>query len=101
MEPIVPRPPAQASTEQLHLLVETIGDYAIFLLDGQGYIRTWNTGARRIKGYAPEEIIGEHFSRFYTEEDLARDHPAAELEIAREVGRYEEEGWRVRKDGSR
>jgi PAS domain S-box-containing protein len=87
--------------DQLRLLVDAVGDYAIFLLDIHGNIETWNTGARRLKGYAPEEIIGRHFSTFYTPEDIARDHPAEELEIAAREGRYEEEGWRVRKDGSR
>jgi PAS domain S-box-containing protein len=87
--------------EQLRLLVDAVGEYAIFLLDRGGHIQTWNTGARRLKGYAPEEIIGRHFSVFYTQEDIARDHPADELAIAAREGRYEEEGWRLRKDGSR
>ena len=86
--------------EQLRLLVEAVTDYAIFLLDREGRVLTWNAGARRIKGYAPEEIIGQHFSTFYTEEDRERGHPDAELEIAERDGRYEEEGWRVRRDGS-
>src|SRR4051794_623835 len=90
-----------ATPEQLVQLLEAVADYAIFLLSPDGRIRSWNTGARRLKGYEAEEIIGRHFSRFYTPEDLARDHPAHELEIAAEHGRYEEEGWRVRKDGSR
>jgi PAS domain S-box-containing protein len=87
--------------DQLRLLVEAVGDYAIFLLDREGYVQTWNEGGRRIKGYADEEIIGQHFSRFYTEDAQARSHPAHELEIAEREGRYQEEGWRVRKDGSR
>jgi PAS domain S-box-containing protein len=87
--------------DQLRLLVDAVGDYAIFLLDPAGHIRSWNTGARRIKGWSADEIIGRHFSTFYTPEDLERDHPAHELEIAAREGRYEEEGWRVRKDGSR
>lgn len=82
------------------LLVESVKDYAIFLLDENGIIESWNEGARRNKGYTAEEIIGRHFSIFYTPEDLARSHPAKELEIAKKTGRYEEEGWRVRKDGS-
>src|ERR1700761_4761459 len=94
-------PPSRATPDQLALLIDTVADYAIFLLDAEGRIRSWNTGARRIKGWTADEIIGEPFSRFYTPEDLARDHPAHELEIARATGRYEEEGWRVRKDGSR
>jgi PAS domain S-box-containing protein len=86
---------------QLALLVLTASDYAIFMLDPDGRVRTWNTGAERMKGYAREEIVGRHFSAFYTPEDVARDHPANELRIAARDGRYEEEGWRVRKDGTR
>jgi PAS domain S-box-containing protein len=89
------------STEVFQLLVSSVRDYAIFMLDPNGNIATWNRGAERIKGYKPEEIIGSHFSRFYTEEDMAIDKPARELEIAREVGSVEDEGWRVRKDGTR
>jgi PAS domain S-box-containing protein len=70
------------------------------MLDPVGHILSWNQGARELKGYEPEEAIGRHFSVFYTAEDRARDHPGAELEIARRAGRYEEEGWRVRKDGT-
>jgi PAS domain S-box-containing protein len=86
---------------QLSLLVSSAVDYAIFMLDPEGRITTWNAGAEKIKGYTRDEIVGRHFSVFYTPEDLARDHPAEELRIARRDGRYEEEGWRVRKDGSR
>jgi PAS domain S-box-containing protein len=82
-------------------LVLSVRDYAIFMLDPTGRIRSWNPGAQALKGYSPEEIIGRHFSTFYTEADRARDHPANELEIATREGRYEEEGWRIRKDGSR
>ena len=89
------------SEERFRLLVEGVRDYAIFMLDPEGYITTWNAGAERFKGYRAEEIIGQHFSRFYTPEDVARRHPWNELEIAVREGRYEEEGWRVRKDGSR
>lgn len=89
------------SEERFRLLVEGMQDYAIFLLDPEGRIATWNAGAERFKGYEPEEIIGEHFSRFYTPEDIARRHPWNELEVAAREGRYEEEGWRVKKDGSR
>jgi PAS domain S-box-containing protein len=81
-------------------LVSSVRDYAIFMLDPAGHILSWNTGAERLKGYAPDEIIGRHFSTFYTDEDRARNHPAHELEIAVREGRYEEEGWRVRKDGT-
>jgi PAS domain S-box-containing protein len=77
-----------------------VRDYAIFMLDPAGHILTWNAGAHRLKGYRPEEIIGRHFSTFYTADDRARNHPARELEIAAREGRYEEEGWRIRKDGT-
>lgn len=83
------------------LLVESVVDYAIFALDATGHIRTWNAGAERIKGYRPDEIIGKHFSIFYPEEDLAWNKPAYELEVASREGKFEDEGWRVRKDGSR
>jgi PAS domain S-box-containing protein len=84
--------------------VEAIGsirDYGIFLLDPEGNILTWNEGARRIEGYSEAEIVGRNFSLFYTESDKRRGHPQAELKEAKKVGRYEEEGWRVRKDGSK
>jgi PAS domain S-box-containing protein len=87
--------------ERLVLLVEQVRDYAIFMLDTGGHIATWNRGAERIKGYRADEIIGRHFSTFYTPDAVARDHPAYELEVAIKEGRFEEEGWRVRKDGSR
>lgn len=87
--------------EQLHLLVEAVQDYAIFMLDPTGHIRTWNAGARRIKQYAASEIIGQHFSAFYPEEDKRNGKPQWELEVAQKDGRFEDEGWRIRKDGSR
>jgi len=83
------------------LLVETVRDYAIFVLDPQGNVATWNIGAERLKGYAPSEIIGLHFSKFYPPEDLASRKPWRELEVAKREGRVEDEGWRLRKDGSR
>ena len=89
------------SEERFRLLVEQVKDYAIFLLDAKGKIATWNQGAARLKGYTADEILGKHFSIFYPPEDIARDHPTHELSIAIRDGRYEEEGWRVRKDGSR
>lgn len=92
---------ANRQLAEFQRLVTSVRDYAIFMLDPSGRIRSWNTGARRLKGYAPEEIIGRHFSTFYLPEDRARDHPGWELEEAQREGRYEEEGWRVRKDGSR
>lgn len=92
---------AAQDEERYKLLVNNISDYAIFLIDPQGVILSWNKGAEKLKGYSPKEIIGKHFSIFYTEADLARSHPAHELEIAKKVGRYEEEGWRVKKDGTK
>ena len=89
------------SEEQFRRLVQGVTDYAIYMLNSAGYISSWNLGAQRIKGYAPEEIIGQHFSRFYTEEDQQAGLPQKALEIARREGRYEKEGWRVRKDGTR
>jgi PAS domain S-box-containing protein len=86
---------------RFRILVQGVTDYAIFMLDPQGLVTNWNAGAQRIKGYKPEEIIGEHFSRFYTPEDLAAGLPKRALSTALETGKYEAEGWRVRKDGSR
>lgn len=89
------------SEERFRLLVHSVEDYAIFMLDPTGRITTWNAGAERIKGYTAEEITGQHFSVFYTAEDLASGKPSKELVTAVEAGHYEEEGWRVRKDGTR
>ncbi|HVW94050.1 MAG TPA: PAS domain S-box protein [Devosia sp.] len=83
------------------LLVHALTDYAVFMLDANGYVASWNAGAERIKGYTAEEILGRHFSRFYTEEDRASGLPARALATAAAEGRFELEGWRVRKDGSR
>jgi PAS domain S-box-containing protein len=88
-------------TDVFRLLVESVRDYAIFLLDPQGHIRSWNAGAQRIKGYSASDIIGKHFSIFYPPTDVRRGKPDYELRVAIEEGRYEEEGWRVRKDGTR
>jgi PAS domain S-box-containing protein len=88
------------SERNFRLLVENVTDYALYMLDPTGVITSWNVGGQRIKGYAPAEIIGRHFSCFYTEVDRANGKPARALCIAREQGRYEEEGWRVRKDGT-
>jgi len=87
--------------EKLRLLVSGVRDYAIVMLDPEGRITTWSEGAERIKGYRAEEIIGQHFSKFYTAEQAAAGKPALELKDAAERGRFEEEGWRVRKGGSR
>ncbi len=88
------------SEERFRLLVEQVQDYAIFMLDPQGYIVSWNAGAQRIKGYTADEIIGSHFSRFYPPDALAAGKPEHELVVARAQGRVEDENWRVRKDGS-
>jgi PAS domain S-box-containing protein len=83
------------------LLIGAVTDYAIYMLDNSGFVTTWNPGAQRIKGYAANEIIGQHFSRFYTEDDKKIGLPARALETAKREGKFEVEGWRVRKDGSR
>jgi PAS domain S-box-containing protein len=89
------------SDARFRLLVENVVDYAIFLLDPGGHIASWNMGAARIKGYAKHEIIGKHFSIFYPQQEIAAGKCERELAIATEQGRFEEEGWRLRKDGSR
>jgi PAS domain S-box-containing protein len=89
------------SEERFRLLVEGASDYAIFMLDPDGRVATWNSGAERIKGYSAEEILGQHFSKFYPQEGVERGKPQHELEVASAEGRYEDEGWRIRKDGSR
>ena len=91
---------ANQSEEIFKLLVSSVQDYAIFMLDAEGYVLTWNEGAERAKGYKAAEILGKHFSQFYTEEDKTSKHPQFELAEAVKNGRYEESGWRVRKDGS-
>jgi PAS domain S-box-containing protein len=85
---------------RFRLLVQGVTDYAIYMLDGEGYVTNWNAGAERIKGYTEAEIVGEHFSRFYTPEDRAAGLPWRALDHARREGRYESDGWRCRKDGS-
>jgi PAS domain S-box-containing protein len=87
--------------QQFRLLVQGVTDYAIYLLSPEGYVSSWNPGAQRIKGYAPEEIIGQHFSRFYTEEDRQAGLPQQTIAIATSEGRFEREGWRLRKDGTK
>ncbi|WP_418131126.1 PAS domain S-box protein [Variovorax sp. 375MFSha3.1] len=91
----------RASEERFRLMVEGVKDYAIFMLDPDGHVASWNLGAQQTKGYAAEEIIGQHFSKFYPPEVAARGWPAEELRNALRDGRFEDEGWRVRKDGSR
>ena len=90
-----------SSEGRYRLLVDAIKDYAIYMLDPNGFVANWNRGAQRLKGYTADEIVGEHFSRFYTPEDRAVDLPRRALDIARTEGQFEQEGWRVRKDGER
>jgi PAS domain S-box-containing protein len=92
---------ARRAEEQFRLLVQGVTDYAIYLMDVEGQVSSWNAGAQRIKGYLPDEIIGSHYSRFFEEEDVANGKPHRALEIAAREGRFESEGWRVRKDGTR
>ena len=102
MEPLAPSPGKLTDeSRQFELLVNSVTDYAIYILDPDGRVRTWNPGGERIKGYAADEIIGTHFSHFYTPEDVERGMPMRNLAIASDEGRYSGEGWRVRKDGSR
>ncbi|HJU69074.1 MAG TPA: PAS domain-containing sensor histidine kinase [Gemmatimonadaceae bacterium] len=94
-------PPSPHAAELYRLLVERVRDYAIFALDAGGYIISWNLGAQRLKGYSADEIIGKHFSTFYPEVDKRAGKPEWELEVAADEGRVEDEGWRIRKDGTR
>jgi PAS domain S-box-containing protein len=89
------------SEEQFRFLVQSVTDYAIYMIDPTGRVSSWNLGAERITGYRSDEIIGEHFSRFYTEEDRATNDPQRALEVSERTGTFEKEGWRVRKDGTR
>ncbi|MEG1767489.1 MAG: PAS domain S-box protein [Comamonas sp.] len=91
---------AVASADRFRLLVESVQDYAIFMLDPAGIVLSWNAGAARLKGYAADEVIGRHFSIFYPEPAKQKLWPDHELELAAQNGTYEEEGWRVRKDGN-
>lgn len=90
-----------AAEEKFSLLVESVRDYGIFLIDPQGHILSWNSGAERIKGYTADDVIGKHFSIFYSDADIQRNHPKHELELAIKNGKYEEEGWRIRKNGTK
>lgn len=89
------------AADRYRLLIDSITDYAIYMLDPDGHVASWNPGAQRFKGYRDDEIIGQHFSRFYSEEDKASGLPARALAIASAEGRFENEGWRIRKDGTR
>src|SRR6476646_9368458 len=90
-----------SDNDRYRLLIDAIADYAIYMLDATGHAASWNPGAERFKGYRADEIIGQHFSRFYTPEDRATDLPGRALRTAAAEGRFENEGWRLRKDGSR
>src|SRR6202023_2774158 len=89
----------QNNERSYRLLVNSVTDYAIYMLDPEGYVVSWNGGAQRIKQYASSEVIGQHYSIFYTEEDRQKGEPERALRIAQSEGKYEAEGWRVRKDG--
>ena len=100
-QPVGMAGPSDLGPDLFELLVASVVDYAIFVLDLDGRVISWNPGAERCKGYSASEILGQHFSRFYTEDDIRADRPALELETAAAEGRCEDEGFRVRKDGSR
>jgi PAS domain S-box-containing protein len=91
----------EVSPSRANLLIQSVTDYAIYMLDPAGIVSSWNAGAERLKGYRPDEIVGQHFSRFYTPEDIERGLPARVLATALKEGRYEAEGWRIRQDGGR
>src|SRR5258706_486764 len=98
----VERPVGSMSGDaRYRILVDAVIDYAIYMLDPSGIVTSWNSGARRLKGYSEKEIIGQHFSRFYTEEDRGAKEPERALATAAREGKFEKEGWRVRKDGTR
>src|SRR5579884_1998742 len=93
--------PLSEQADMIQLLVDTVREYAIILLDRDGKVLTWNNAAQRLKGWHADEIIGQHFSRFYPQEDIDKGKTQMELEVAAREGRFEDEGWRVRKDGTR
>src|SRR5918994_3251019 len=97
VQSVEPTPPER----RIQLLVDAVTDYAIYMLDPTGIVSSWNAGAQRFKGYTQDEILGEHFSRFYTDEDKATELPRRALETAAREGKFEAEGWRLRKDGTR
>jgi len=90
-----------ADARRLQMLIDAIVDYAIYMIDVDGSVRSWNAGAERLKGYSADEIIGKPFALFYSPEDRAKALPQTALRIAAETGRFSSEGWRIRKDGSR
>jgi PAS domain S-box-containing protein len=99
--PVIPGVEPVSDDRRFQLLVDAVKDYAIYMLDPHGIVSSWNSGAQRFKGYKADEIIGQHFSRFYTDEDRQAGVPQQALATAMAEGKYETEGWRVRKDGSR
>src|SRR5882757_7818043 len=101
MEPPLKHSAPLSEDGRYRLLVEAVTDYGIYMLDPTGIVTSWNPGAQRFKGYTASEIIGQHFSRFYTEEDRKAGIPALALKTASSEGRFVSEGWRVRKDGTR
>lgn len=92
-----PKLALEDEVRQFRLLLNGVTDYAIYMLDRDGYITTWNEGGQRIKGYSAREIVGSHFSRFYTPDDIASGAPRRGLDTARDQGRFSAEGWRLRK----
>ncbi len=100
---VAKKPNAQLRDSELNfrLLVQSVTDYAVYMLDSDGTVATWNAGAERIKGYTAHEIVGKSFSQFFTPEDYDTGVPGLALRTARDNGRYESEGWRIRKDGTR
>jgi PAS domain S-box-containing protein len=101
MELFLKKKSTLAESERFRLLLQGVNDYAIYMLSPEGTVISWNTGAQRFKGYCEDEIIGQHFSKFYSSEDRYKGLPETALKIAKEQGKFENEGWRVRKDGSR
>src|SRR5580704_2020813 len=101
MQPVNPVAESTSDDSRYRLLIEAVTDYAIYMLDASGIVTSWNPGAQRFKGYAADEIIGQHFSRFYSEEDRKSGLPSRALETAAREGKFENEGWRIRKDGTR
>src|SRR5688572_27248076 len=95
-----PPPPMDLTSDAIRLLIDSTTDYAIFMLDPNGAIASWNRGAERTKGHSRDELIGRHVSVFYPPEAIARNWPQTELQLANRDGRFEDEGWRVRKDGA-
>ena len=96
-----PSPTSAVEAERLRLFISSVTDYAIYTLSPEGTVTSWNAGAQRFKGYQEDEILGQHFSRFYSDQDRAAGRPQRALAVARDAGRFEDEGWRIRKDGSR